>query len=236
MSHRSLKQFGIKPVTGFSPLSIPWVDAYWASDPSWTPPADGGAVSTWRDAGTRALAAVQATGANQPLYRAAYANLNSKPAVEFDGINDILTSATGTAVSQPYDVVCVAYLGSVTLSGVVACSVNSTNDRCIGWAGLGTWRSGFGTATASAGNATTGKHFFHAGANGASSVLDVDGSNVISASAGTDQWNANRIGARASASEQTTGAIAFVGVIDRALTTQEKSDLLAWSQSTYGTP
>ena len=92
----------------FNPLtSIAWQNAWWASDPAWTAPADGAGVSTWPSTAARNL--VQATGANQPLYRASAAGFNNKPCIEFDGVNDSLLDATFVGpTSDPYTVVCIA--------------------------------------------------------------------------------------------------------------------------------
>lgn len=53
--------------------------------------ADGSAVATWPDAGLGRCDMTNATGGEQPLYRATGGNA-SKPTVEFDGSNDRLLS------------------------------------------------------------------------------------------------------------------------------------------------
>ena len=67
---------GVKSVAAapsFNPLTS-WttdpVHGVWASDPLWTPPADGGAVSSWRNGGSVGTPNfTQATGTKQPTYR-----------------------------------------------------------------------------------------------------------------------------------------------------------------------
>jgi hypothetical protein len=51
--------------------------------------ADGAAVATWTDSSTSANHATQATGANQPIFKAGL--LNGKPVIRFDGVNDFMT-------------------------------------------------------------------------------------------------------------------------------------------------
>jgi len=94
----------------FNPLSIAWDHLFWAEDPAWTPPANGVGVASWRNSGVQAVAATQGTGANQPIYRANYAALANRPAIEFDGTDDFLDCAAGTARAQPNHVVLVGYL------------------------------------------------------------------------------------------------------------------------------
>lgn len=54
--------------------------------------SDGASVASWTDASVNARHAVQATGANQPTYRAT-GGPNSKPCVEFDGSDELATPA-----------------------------------------------------------------------------------------------------------------------------------------------
>ncbi|MDJ1504853.1 T9SS type A sorting domain-containing protein [Xanthocytophaga agilis] len=54
---------------------------------------NGGAVPTWPDASGRSNSAIQNTAANRPTYIST-SNFNSRPAIRFDGVNDIMTIAT----------------------------------------------------------------------------------------------------------------------------------------------
>jgi len=87
-------------VGGFDPFSLAWKVAVWADDPDWTNPGNGNAVSSWRDGSGNGFNAVQATGANQPIYRSSVALLNNRAAVDFDGVNDLLTAST--TLSAPF--------------------------------------------------------------------------------------------------------------------------------------
>lgn len=84
----------------FDPLTaLSWHAVFWADDPAWTPPADGGAVSSWRDGSGNGRNATQGTGTNQPAYRASEAALNGHAAVDF-GNDDVLDTATWTGLDQ----------------------------------------------------------------------------------------------------------------------------------------
>lgn len=71
------------------PENVPDMAGVWVADDLAL--ADGAAVSSWVDRVQSANLA-QATGTKQPLYRATSA-LASQPAVDFDGVNDLLRYA-----------------------------------------------------------------------------------------------------------------------------------------------
>ena len=91
----------------FTPTTdIAWYSSFWAEDPLWAEkPADGVAVTTWRNAGTLGTAATQSTEASQPTFRSAVAALNNRPAVDFDGTDDRLEITAGVSLAQPFSVV-----------------------------------------------------------------------------------------------------------------------------------
>lgn len=67
--------------------------------------------------------------------------------------------------------------------------------------------------------------------------LHLDGTSIASGSAGTENLSGVRLAANAGGTADFGHLqIAFVGLKDGTLTAQERSDLLAWSQSHYGTP
>lgn len=66
--------------------------------------ANGAAVATWTN--SAGLDATQGTSANQPFFTNSCKN--SLPAVQFDGVNDFMTTAAwGSALTQPFTVVLV---------------------------------------------------------------------------------------------------------------------------------
>lgn len=91
----------------FTPFLLGWEAAYWASDPDWTAPADGGAVSSWRDGSGHSHTLTQATSGARPLYRSAVTNLNGRPGIDFDGVDDFL-ALDAFAFAQPLSIVIIA--------------------------------------------------------------------------------------------------------------------------------
>lgn len=83
----------------FDPLSIDWHAAFWADDPGWAPPTDGGAVSQWDDASGNASHASQATVAKQPTFRASVAAFGGRSAIEFDGSDDSLAATFSSTIT-----------------------------------------------------------------------------------------------------------------------------------------
>jgi len=88
----------------FDPFSLGWEAAHWASDPMWSNPGDGNAVSSWRDGAGHGHTLTQSTPEYQPLYRNAVASLGGKPGVDFDGTNDYLKS-DAFSFAQPMSIV-----------------------------------------------------------------------------------------------------------------------------------
>ena len=208
---------------------VAWHAAYWASDPLWTPPADGGVVTTWRDGSGNNRTMTTSGG---PIYRAASSVLNNKPAVEFDGIDaQANTSDFTPLVAPPYSWVAILRNGNPVVQGYWASGTNSAG------AYIDTNAYGmYGGVVLSGGTANTSRHLVVAGWDSVSKI-EVDGTQVASGNSGSPSQPAWRIAVWAngtSAPGQNT--YGFVGFKAGALTAQEKADLLAWSRSFYGTP
>lgn len=62
--------------------------------------ADGAAIASWPDSSGNGNDAVQATGANQPLYKTSI--VNSKPVVRFDGTNDELLAPMPVGATKTF--------------------------------------------------------------------------------------------------------------------------------------
>jgi hypothetical protein len=215
------------------PLSIPWHSAFWASDPTWTPPADGGAVSSWRNAGTSAAAAIQATPAQQPVYRAAYANLNGKPVVDYDGTRFL--QVAGSIDSQPIHWYFVTY-GTGISGGQYSLTDGNPARNLIRTADGGTMLIFGGSAVVSFGTEKFGATHLSVLFNGANSSVRVNGQNFTNLNPGLNGQDSMWVGASLNGSNPYAGGIAFFACITRALTTQELSDLSAWAVAFYGVP
>ncbi len=68
--------------------------------------SDGAAVDTWPDLTSNGNNAIQATGANQPVYEAN--ELNGHGIVRFDGTNSFMAGSLGTSFNAPFTIFAVA--------------------------------------------------------------------------------------------------------------------------------
>lgn len=219
----------------YNPLTaVTWAKAFWASDPSWSNPGNGNGVSSWRNGGSIAGDATQATGSKQPTYAAAATHLNNRPAVDFDGVDDHLDVATFADITLGTELVVIARATAAASNNLVSGTVSGKRRNLLTNASS-QWAIFAGTAVAG-GTADTNGHFLHAIFTGspAASTLAVDGSTVASGNAGSEAVNSIRLGANLALTVYLAGLIAFVGF--GSLTVGERADLLAWSRDFYATP
>lgn len=119
---------------------------------------------------------MQATGANQPLYRAATAAFNNKPTVQFDGSNDYLTVDVAD-VGQAYKLVAVAQaLSTGAQARILGDGDNATHG--LGHNASTQYILNMNVALAG-GTADTGVHVYRATVSGASSQLWVDEVSIV---------------------------------------------------------
>lgn len=159
----------------FDPLTaVTWHSAFFAEDPDWTPPADGAAVSQWDDGSGNGRHAIQATGANRPLYRAASAVMNNKPAVEAVDATDSLAQTAYTAIAQPFSLV---FLGRMTLGASLITDGLSGSGRVTFGRGAAQWNPNAGSSPL-VGTGDASVHLFEWIINGANAKLFIDGTQV----------------------------------------------------------
>ncbi len=222
------------PAPSFDPLvDITWAAAYFAEDPDWTPPADGGAVSQWDDGSGNARHVSQGTGTARPTYRASVAALNGKPAVQWDGTSDVLSSSTFTAVTQPWSWVIVA-----DATGAAAVRRAVSNNGGTSWVRRDVTTDDLtvnpGTSNVTAAGTLTGAHLLIGVGNGASSAAILDGTSTTGGS-GTATWTIVHLGASSAATEVWAGHIAFAGLYSGDITGNAKyADLKTWVAAHYG--
>jgi hypothetical protein len=215
-----------------------WFHAHWAEDPAWTNPGNGVGVSSWHDSGTGVADLANFTGTQQPIFRSTVAALNNKAGVQFDGSNDVLGNIFAGGANQTLTQV---VIGSFTGTGAIqtiAPQGTGATAKGIHITAANLWALENGTQVTSATSVTTGAHLLIATNAGASSTLEVDGVQVLSGNAGAGNQGGDwRLGARGSTPvEVTNGHFAFYGLITGTLTSTQKSDLLAYARSYYGTP
>lgn len=164
----------------FSTLYPTWAHAVWAGDPLWTPPADGGAVSSMRNNSGGGDPA-QGTAAAKPTYRAAVAALGGRPAIEFDGGDSLSFDVADMAT--PFYAVAVGVLSGSGAARTIL-GFSTTSALRLGVSATNLWFVSSGTSL-SGGTADNNAHVFEAILNGASSSLWVDGTQIASGGGGS---------------------------------------------------
>lgn len=222
----------------FSPLDLGWHTAFWAEDPNWSHPVNGGQVSQWDDATGNARHAVQATSGSQPFYRASVAALNNQPAVDFVTTMKSLKTAAWTAVPQPWTLVAVGRFSSDPGTTQYMFDGSGASNRSIlNNASSGGYRFYVGTGI-SGGTDDTNAHLFVGLANGASSLLAVDGTTLVSGNAGSHTQTGLTMGTshtQVDNSFRFFGEIAFAGIFPGDVTADASwADFKAWVTSHYG--
>lgn len=204
-------------------------------------------VSQWADRSGNANHAAQATGAAQPAYSASVAALNNKPAVNFDGTDDVLARATFTqgACTQPNTIFLVAApddtgtalaSGQLMVDGGSAGTARHVIDITASAATTSVSDLFAGAALISSPAFTsTGGHVFEGVFNGASSIVSVDGARSTATGAGGAQnMNGITIGNRFATSFYFDGHIAEMFMLSGALDATQRATVRAWLASKYG--
>lgn len=213
----------------FNPLSpgFTWHSAYWAADPDWSDPGDGGLVDSWRNAGENA-STLTASGGLRPTYDAENVNWPAGvPTILFSGSQHMSVTFAGGAISQPNTIV------------VVGRRINSNNMYFVDGTGSSNRHSLFkGT--------TSGWSFFAGGAtvtvgtagivpvvlagvfhDGGSPSARVNGAELSTTSSGTHTLLGIRAGSNSSTSQLLSGEINFIGIYDGNLKTDFPTELAA---------
>lgn len=205
------------------PLDIPWVGGLWADQPGFSAPADGAASPLPTDLDGNAVSQ------NQVFWSTTIGG-KSKPSWNF-------TTDESRFTITP------AYVNPTFFTAVIVGQITSPlgADLLDGAGGQrhlidsdgATWRT-FSGALVSGGTADEDMHLFILEHNTDTGIaaLEVDEVQVFSSNAGTDARGTVHIGSSDNGAHFGS-KIAFAGILDRALTIQEKDDLWAWYQSEY---
>lgn len=194
------------------PYSVTWLHSVWASDPLWNNggPAwvDGDLVGLWRNSSTAHLAAA---GSVRPTYRASVEAFSKKPAVQFSGAQAVETNIVDQA--QPFSLVAVCAFTSLGISQKV---IGRGGNGGLGLTATNVVQLSAGTGLNGTSVVGSTAHLLRGYANGASSVVAVDG--IVEATGNANTGNMARL-AVGSAEDGTptlsafmTGYVAFVGV------------------------
>lgn len=195
--------------------------------------ASGAAVASWTDASGNGTHATQATGTRQPVFR----KVGDAPAyVEFDGVDDYLSTVTLATKAQPFTMV-VAFRQR---------SAASSANKAIVY-------SKPGAITALTQKFTDSKHAMYAGSfgdssvvvslnawhvavltfNGVNSTIRIDGNENL-VSAGVNGFNGLTLAADTTGGANADVDLSIVRVFDGILTTPDRDALESWIAYNHG--
>lgn len=202
--------------------------ARWVAD-SITGKADGDQVDSWpATVGSNPLA--QGSAAKRPLFRPA--SLNGHAAVQFDGVDDML-SATITSTSQPLTVVMVIRPRNNTAQNQYI--YGSSPALQMFAHSTAAWALAAGGTTRTGGSVTLAPTVITVVANGASSALYDAGTVAFAADAGPNGLGTLfQTGQFSTGGRYANGDIAEVLIYARALSTAERAAAHSYVQDTYG--
>lgn len=190
-------------------------------------------VSQWNDLSGNNYHLTQGTGGNKPTYMPN--GLNGRPVLEFDGVNDVMSTTLGAALSQPWS------LFAVVRSDVTSYEYETgiiTEDAVEGHGlivrGSTDTYSQFGSDMLDSILVDLSPHMLIAIGNGASSSTIADGV----ATAGPSGWDlGTSIFINSSVAETAfNGRIAAAGIVSRALSVDEIQRLSMYYRRRYATP
>lgn len=209
----------------------------WASDPAWTPPADGSPVSSWRDYSGGGNPFTQGTGAQQPIYDADGLN-GTAPALVFDGSDDQVISGAVAADASPISVVVVVQDDNV--SPATQRWITGTLDVGV-YREFSTWRMAGNIVVNSGVTIDASPHILTANLHSSGAWMHLDGTRVSGlANAGATGLAAATvaIGSRNSGNHDYDGKIALVFWFDAFVAgdTEAYYDFVKWVSSFYDFP
>lgn len=223
----------------FDPLAaFPWLHVAWSEDPSWTPPADGAAVSSWPNRGSVGGDFDQGTGANQPTYRATVAALSDQPGIEFTTSKYLLSTLASTTVAKTCSVVALVNLSLINADRYLFDLASAGAPTGCVWSQSGVWAacglaaSGGDTGTAS----SVGPHLAVAIYTATTFELEIDDASV-GVSGATAAWTFNRaqLGGRDTAGDWLSGHYAFFGVVSGDIRDDPNyAEFVTWAEGRYG--
>lgn len=221
------------------PLTLPWKAVYWASDPGWTPPANGATVDSWRDASGNGHNAVQATEANKPTYTASHASFNNRPTLSFSGTKWLRTAAFDGLVYQP-DTIVIIYKSDSGATMNIVDGIDGVNYRQL-LRKVGITNRRITSKSPSLNDAVPDNNtpaMVTMQFDNLSSFIEVNGVETARGATGSQSLTGFTIGAAAdnTATQLLVGQVAFLGVLPGAITEAELNLLEAWAASYYGLP
>lgn len=218
-----------------SPFTLAsWVHAYWAEDPDWSKPADGGNVTSWRDGGSAADNLTPPSGT--PTWHANVPHLGNRAAVRFGGGTYMRTQAAGATTTGARTVVIVGNVSPQTTSTWTLCDGGRANNSLrVYTQSLTLWVLDRGSGLGATGiQHDCDPHLVIVGFNGSSTTFHVDNVplTVASTPGAAASYGLTLMSPR-DGSKKSPGHIAFAATLDGTLTSGERDDLWAWASATY---
>lgn len=219
----------------FSPSSLPNLAGWWKADAGTSTTTDGVAISQWNDQSSNARHLLQATGVNQPLYKAAIQN--GLPVVRFDGANDFMR-ATFALVQPAYFFIVASYRVAFTVNAVLLCgaAAGASGDAQI-------YRNASTTYQLFAGSnaclLTTTPQAFHvlgAGFAGASSETRADGGVASTGNPGADGSGGVTLAADNAGGQASGVDIGEVIAVAATPSAGDRASTEAYLKAKWGTP
>jgi hypothetical protein len=192
--------------------------------------SDAAPVTSWTDASGNSRHAVAPTGTQQPTFRTGV--LNGKPVVRFDGVNDVLRTASFTLV-QPVTTFIVCKWATTT--GLKAAHDGYTNSKAVIDLQGTAIRLYAGGAAVTFGTATTAWRLLNVVWNGAASVGRAEGGAGTTLNPGTGPMNGVTVGSQGTGAGGNAAVdVAEVVEYARALTTAELNQVGNYLATKYG--
>ncbi len=221
------------PLTDFSTVPVHGV---WASDPLWVPPADGGAVSSWRNGGSVGTPNfTQGTGSKRPTYRASTAAYNNQPTVQGDGTDDFL-ACNFDDLTQPFWIVLLGNYGNNTAIAKYLCDAFSVQAGIIYNNSSTKYHTYSGVPGDTGDTLDANTHVHVVKFSGVSSSYHLDGASIWTGNAGVLGMDGTTLFARAGGvGGNIPGHIAYYALFTSDPTAQtEWAAFKAWCLSFYG--
>jgi len=226
-----------------NPLTLfPWHTAVWASDPLWTPPADGGSmVAGWRDGSGNGRTVNYSSGSI--VYRASTPALNGRPTVNGTNFDGLMITNSFTGISPPITQVVIGQQtahSAVNDEWIDAGTSGLTDRMLIGYnAAASGWGIFSGTLPGlTGGTADLNPHLFAFPVNGSTGLLVVDGAVAIApGTTGAGGFPITKLAlfSNPSKSAPMKGHIAFAGLYRGDITAHPNWPAFkAWARTYYG--
>lgn len=224
----------------FSPVDIAglklWLKADTGvyKDAGITLAVEGESAQQWNDQSGNANNVTQATAAARPIYKINI--INGQPAVRFDGSDDRM--AASFALVQPTTVFIVGKKANTTQHGYFVDGITATglilSDNNAVPVSSSVWRLYAGSGVETAITIDTSFHVFGGIANGASSLISVDGA-TTSGNAGASNANGITLGSIGSQDAAfLNGDLAEVVIYDSALSDANRNKVESYLGTKYG--